>query len=64
MYPDIDAKVLEFYCEARSKNMPVNGGLLKAKALAIAKDLNYQIIKFFSIKWLARLFFYKTSTKI
>ena len=42
MYPDTDAKVSEFYCEARSKNMPVNGGLLKAKALAIAKDLNYK----------------------
>ena len=42
MYPDIDTKVWEFYCEARSKNMPVNGGLWKAEALAITKDFNYK----------------------
>ena len=40
MYPEIDAKVWEFYCEARSKNMPVNGGLLKAETLCIAKEKN------------------------
>ena len=39
VYPQIDAKVWEFYCEARSKNMPVNGGLLKAEALAMANQL-------------------------
>ena len=40
VYPQIDVKVWEFYCEARSKNMPVNEGLLKAKALSVAQSLN------------------------
>ena len=40
MYPEIDAKVSDFYCDAHSKNMPVNSGLLKAEALAIAKEKN------------------------
>ena len=40
MYPQIDTKVWEFHCEARSKNMPVNGGLLKSEALSITKSLN------------------------
>ena len=39
VYSQIDAKVWEFYCETRSKNMPVNGGLLKAEALAMANQL-------------------------
>ena len=40
VYPQIDTKVWEFYCEARSKNMPVNGSLWKAEALSITKSLN------------------------
>ena len=40
MYPEIDKKVWDFYCDAHSKNMLVNGGLLKAEALAIAKYMN------------------------
>ena len=40
MYPEIDAKVWDFYCDARSKNMPINSGLLKAETLAIAKEKN------------------------
>ena len=40
MYPQIDTKVWEFYCEARSKNMPVNEGVLKAEALPVTKSLN------------------------
>ena len=39
IYPQIDAKVWEFYCKARSKNMPINGSLLKAEALAVANQL-------------------------
>ena len=45
LYPEIDAKVWDFYCDARSKNMPINSGLLKAEALAIAQTLN---LKYFS----------------
>ena len=39
-YHEINVKVLEFYFNARSKNMPVNGGLLKAEALAVVTNLN------------------------
>ena len=41
-YPEVDEGVWQFFCEARSKNMPVNGGLLKSEALDIAKTKGYQ----------------------
>ena len=33
MYPEIDEGVWQFFCEVRSKSMPVNGGLLKSEYL-------------------------------
>ena len=38
---EIEDGVWQFFCEARSQNMPVNGGLLKSEALEIAKNKGY-----------------------
>ena len=32
LYPEIDAEVWDFFCIARSKNIPVNGPMLQSKA--------------------------------
>ena len=60
MYPEIDAKVWKFYCEVRSQNMPVNGGLLKAEALCMAKEKKSDGLHCF--KLVVRLLLLKTST--
>lgn len=38
-HSDIDEKVWQFFCEARSKNIPVNGPMLQAEAITVAKSL-------------------------
>ena len=40
-YPEINDKVWRFFCEARSKNIPVNGSMLLAEANEIAIKYNY-----------------------
>ena len=40
-YPEIDEEVLRFFCEARSKNIPVNGPILLAEANEVAIKHNY-----------------------
>ena len=40
-YPEIDHEIWKFFCEAHSKNIPVNGAMLLAEANEIALKQNY-----------------------
>ena len=41
-YPGIDEAVWKFFCEGRTKNMPINGELLKSEALEVMAKLKLQ----------------------
>ena len=43
-YPEIDEEVWEFFCQSRSKCIPINGPMLQSKANKIAMKHNYNNI--------------------
>jgi hypothetical protein len=41
LYPDLNLKVYDWFCTARSKNIPVTGKMLQEKATLLALELDY-----------------------
>lgn len=54
MYNTVDRAVHTWFCNARSRNIPVNGNILQVKALQIAREHNPQTKFVASNGWLEK----------